>query len=293
MEQWDLTTAIPEAALTGDERLPVSKAGLPASVPLALLLAYLTGQLQPITDDAVAAKVAAEAAQAAAEGLIVVPTAGEALYFLRANATGAGYELLSPGAALTALAALPKAGGVTMTGQFKLSGDGTDPLHPVTKQQLDALSIAGPFESALYHALDLRTQGTAGGTFTAGADQVRTINTERTDQIGVTLAGNQFTPPAGTYLFLGSAPAYNCGNHQAWLWNATDGAELLRGTSEMTVNTIQTQTRSWISGLFTLAAPKALEIRHRCATTVSSNGFGAAGGFGPEHYTEFFMWKVG
>lgn len=142
---------------------------------------------------------------------------------------------------------------------------------------------------------DEKASGTAGGTFTSGAWQTRTLNTEAVDNGGVcSLASNQFTLTAGTYEIVASAPALFVGSHQAKLYNATDATDIILGASEYSSTALADgfTTRSFVTGRFTIAVSKALEIRHRCTTTKATNGFGAAGSFGTEVYTEVFLRRV-
>lgn len=134
---------------------------------------------------------------------------------------------------------------------------------------------------------EAQASGTAGGTFTSGADRIRTLNNEYSDLDGmVSVASNQFTLQAGTYLIEWSAPAYKVDQHQSFLYNVTDAAEHTRGTSEIAANANTTATRSHGRAVVTIAGAKAFEIRHRCATTQATNGFGDAGSFGTEVYTQ-------
>ena len=56
---------------------------------------------------------------------------------------------------------------------------------------------------------DQKASGTAGGDFTSGAWQTRTLNTEVFNTItGSALAANQVTLPAGTYFLLGAAQGH-------------------------------------------------------------------------------------
>lgn len=140
---------------------------------------------------------------------------------------------------------------------------------------------------------DQQTTSTDGGTFTSGAWQTRTLNTEVVDVNGVcTLSSNQFTLDAGTYEILASAPAYYVINHQARLQNISDTATELTGTSEYSYNANTAQTRSVIQGRFTIASSKTFEIQHRCNTTRATNGFGAGAGFTTEVFTTVFLRKV-
>jgi hypothetical protein len=138
---------------------------------------------------------------------------------------------------------------------------------------------------------DEKTSATDGGDFTSGADRTRVLNTEASDLDGiVSLASNQFTLQAGTWLIEWSAPAFRVDEHQSLLYNATDAIEVSRGTSESSVNAgSYAQTRSIGRAIVTIAGAKAFEIRHRGETTQAGNGFGRAGSYGTEVYTEVII----
>ena len=132
-------------------------------------------------------------------------------------------------------------------------------------------------------------QNTNAGTFTSGAWQTRALNTEAADSgDNASLSAGQVTLAAGTYRLRASAPAYLVERHQARWQNVTDGTTTLLGTSEF-ADTLQ--TRSLISGRFTISASKTFELQHRCETTRASDGFGVAGNFAAEVYAEVELWK--
>jgi hypothetical protein len=133
---------------------------------------------------------------------------------------------------------------------------------------------------------DTKAQNTAGGAFTTGAWRTRDINTEDTDTAGIcSIASNQITLAAGTYDCFISVPANAVDMHQARLYNITDSAVVLLGTSEGTSAAHVFTTRSLILGRFTIAAAKALEVQHYCQSTYGTSGFGQAGNFASEVYT--------
>jgi hypothetical protein len=145
------------------------------------------------------------------------------------------------------------------------------------------------------HLRDQKAQNTAGGTFTAGAWRTRDLTTEVTDQPSAcSLAANQFTLDAGTYIIMASAPAYYVNQHQTRLYNITDSALEIAGTSEYMQNSAGAgSNRSFIVGLFTITALKSFEIQHYCATTAAGDGFGVKNNLQVEVYTEVMLWKVG
>ena len=141
---------------------------------------------------------------------------------------------------------------------------------------------------------DTKATTTNGGTFTSGAWQTRTLNTEDSDSGGITsISANQFTLQAGTYRIAASAPAYSVDRHTAKLRNVTDGADAIVGTSELASSVGQGYGRSFVVGKLTIASAKTFEIQHRCQTTQASTGFGIASNFGvSEVYTVVEIWKV-
>jgi hypothetical protein len=137
---------------------------------------------------------------------------------------------------------------------------------------------------------DEKAAGTHGGTFTSGAWQTRTLNTEKNDTGNhASISNNQITLAAGTYEVEISCPAKAVLAHQARLFNITDSATTLVGTTECTdlggkenyskVPEQAATTRSIIRGRFTLASAKVFEVQHRCASTQGTYGFGMAANF--------------
>ena len=137
------------------------------------------------------------------------------------------------------------------------------------------------------------SSGTAGGTFTSGADQTRPLNTLKRNAIaGASLASNQITLPAGTYFADWWAISFAVGNNQTLLYNVTDAAVIERGETTTGGASIAVEVNSHGNAYFTLAAPKVLELRHRSASTTATNGMGNPAGFGTEVYADVKIWKV-
>lgn len=141
---------------------------------------------------------------------------------------------------------------------------------------------------------DEKAAGTDGGTFTSGAWQTRTLTVEAADAGGHgALASNQITLATGTYEAEIICPALRVDSHQAKLYNVTDAADTLVGTTAYTGNGNTNMTNSIVTGRFTIAAPKVFEVRHRGQTTQATTGFGDAANFGVvEVYTTARFWKV-
>lgn len=131
------------------------------------------------------------------------------------------------------------------------------------------------FYDAYAKLWDEKGATTDGGTFTSGADRTRDLNQEYDPDGIVTLSANQFTLEAGTYKILARAPALQCAQNVAWLFNTTDTAVVLLGSVAFANTAAQgSQNDSWVQGEFTIAAQKTFELRHRCVTTKATNGFG-------------------
>lgn len=141
---------------------------------------------------------------------------------------------------------------------------------------------------------DQKAQNTNGGTCTAGSWQTRDLNTEVSDVGGhASVATNQITLAAGTYVCKISAPAYATGRHQAILYNVTDATNELIGTSQFNGTSEGHATNeSVIVGKFTIVASKVFEVRHKSELTEATYGFGVACNFATEIYTIAEFWKV-
>mgnify|MGYP005989991505 CR=1 FL=1 len=125
--------------------------------------------------------------------------------------------------------------------------------------------------------VDQKSDGTNGGTFTAGAWRTRDLNTEVSDPDGiVSISSNQFTLAAGTYLIEYSAPAYDTNAHQTKLYDITGSADLNFGTCEHSGSGDATISRSFGKFIHTITSANVYEIRHYAETTRSDAGFGLA-----------------
>lgn len=154
-----------------------------------------------------------------------------------------------------------------------------------------------PTPSNLYEAYiylyDKKGTGTSGGASTSGAWRTRDLTDEVEDTGNLcTLAANQFTLDAGTYRCLISMPAFRSGQLQSRLYNITDAAMELLGTSDWnSAGASEAKTHSFIKGKFTIAAQKTFEIQYRVQTSRAVNGLGIATSWGDEIYTTVELWK--
>lgn len=138
---------------------------------------------------------------------------------------------------------------------------------------------------------DEKASTTHGGTFTSGAWQTRDLNTEVTDTGShASVASNQITLAAGTYIVDALAPAIGVVRHQARLYDVTNSAVLLLGTTERCGSSGTTPadfitTSSRVKGLITLSVSTVIEVQHYCVTTGTTTGFGYAASITTEVYT--------
>lgn len=149
------------------------------------------------------------------------------------------------------------------------------------------------------HVRDEKASGTAGGTFTSGAWQTRTLNLVKantinpaTHPVGSAPASNRITLPIGTYRVQANCPSRFGGVKQARLYNITGAAELVLGQNSSADISEYCNSHCQVNGTFTLAAPSSVELQHRTATTKATDGFGAATSWGTEVYAEMEIWKI-
>jgi hypothetical protein len=142
---------------------------------------------------------------------------------------------------------------------------------------------------------DVKAAGSDGGTFTSGAFQTRVLNTLVGGGGFASIASNQITLQAGTYLVKGSASAYFVDQHKAKLRNITDSTDTIIGTAEYATNGVadSSSNRSFLMGTFTIASAKVFEVQHRCTSTQATNGFGVNSNYGvSEVYTQLEILKI-
>ena len=122
---------------------------------------------------------------------------------------------------------------------------------------------------------DVKAYNVAGGTFTSGSFLTRDLNTELDDPENiVTIASNQFTLQAGTYLVEWSAPSYKVSTNVSKLQNITDNVTEAEGMVAYADNADNNATFSAGAGIVTITSAKVFEIQHRCEDTKATNGYG-------------------
>lgn len=144
------------------------------------------------------------------------------------------------------------------------------------------------------HVQRQEAQGTHGGTHTGSTAVTRQLNTVvQNDITGASLSSNQVTLPAGTYRVVGSTPFYKTNYSRCYLYNVTDAANVLLGTSVYCSSADATDATSFVRGEFTLAGTKALELRSQSTTSAATYGLGLGSNLvGVEIYDELWIEKV-
>jgi hypothetical protein len=154
-------------------------------------------------------------------------------------------------------------------------------------------AVIGVITTSINILADQKPSGTSGGTFTTGAWQTRILNTI-SGTGNISLASNQFTFPAGTYIINAICPAYKVGSHQCRLYNVTDSTVVDYGTNAF-ANSSSSNTAATTSIMYTylvISSPKVLRIEHYCSSTQTNDGFGLPCSFGIEVYTVVTVSKV-
>jgi hypothetical protein len=141
---------------------------------------------------------------------------------------------------------------------------------------------------------DTKASGVAGGDFVKDIWQTRDLNTEDSDSANLaTIAGNQLTLEAGTYVCSVKANGHEVDRHALQLWDTTGAAVLINGMSADCSGSNVTTT-AHLSGKFTIGVQSVLEIQHQCTTSQATTGFGNPISIGgrSEVYTIIELWRV-
>jgi len=169
-----------------------------------------------------------------------------------------------------------------------------------TRWELLNPSAAGDtFASRLLHVREEQTSGTnPQGSVSAAVWNVRILNTVLTNEIpGASLATNQITLPAGTYMIMGHAPSSGLAQgHKARFYNATDASATIIGTTEKnasTASSTEVSNRSTVTGRFTIANSKTFELQHWVNNVAAgATGLAISVPSTVEVYSEVLIWKV-
>ena len=170
----------------------------------------------------------------------------------------------------------------------------------LTSKVTGVLPIAngGTGHSTLYPQIalitDTKSQNTAGGTFTSGAWQTRTLNTESSDLNNIcSLSSNIFTLSSGTYLIEWTAPAHDVERNQSRLYDTTNSAVIQYGSSNYTSSAADVQNSSVGSANVVISSNTGYRIEHIAQNSKSTQGFGVEANLATEIYTQVKIMKIG
>lgn len=140
------------------------------------------------------------------------------------------------------------------------------------------------------HAIlaDVKAAATEGGTATTGSWTARDINTEVFDEGNiVTIAANQFTLAAGTYVIHAASSFLTAGNVKLRLRNVTDGSTTVNGMSTQPMGLVS------LEGAFTIAGSKTFELQYYASFSDATSDLGKAVNAGEDEvYTQIQLLKL-
>jgi hypothetical protein len=156
----------------------------------------------------------------------------------------------------------------------KLTATGTKDATTFLRGDNTFAEAGGKFESQLLHVIDEKPTQTQGGSLTSGTDNVRTLNTVKTNEIsGASLSSNAITLTSGTYYLDAKALNYKTASARLTWRNTTDSSNTIIGMMAYNNAGNGASTYNFISGRFTIAGTKVFNLEHRVQTT-DANGAG-------------------
>lgn len=131
---------------------------------------------------------------------------------------------------------------------------------------------------------DRQPNTTVGGSVPVVANWfTRTLNSIETNIADVSLSGNTFTLPAGSYLVRANAPGHRITSFRIRLFNSTDGTEAILGSSAYAANSSSSADvpEAKLIGILTTDAPKTFQIEQftqSAGSSTSALGIAVASG---------------
>lgn len=171
------------------------------------------------------------------------------------------------------------------------------PLDAGQKVRIIALNTPramGDFEITNFVRIKQRTNG-HGGTFAAGAWQIRALNTIDQNLVGAVLNSNRIILPAGIYYVRGWAACNGVSTNALRIYNQTTRRTLLEGDAVFG-NAVFTRGQepgnnlTPIEGYIEVTTQSSLVLQHKCLRTRDTYGFGAVGG---GHSTSVYVGNIG
>lgn len=154
---------------------------------------------------------------------------------------------------------------------------------------LTYVSVARKRVLEFIHVQDQKANTTVPASLTTGAWRTRELNTEVVDTASIaSVAANQVTVTAGTYIVFGTAPNVNTGvTGRLRVRDTTGGVTLVQGTN----GGASADALLSVFGYFTITVSSVLELQHFPNGT---NAGGVPNSTGDvEVYANLYLWRIG
>ncbi len=162
------------------------------------------------------------------------------------------------------------------------------------KNIIHSVSDVTPAAAIIQHTT---ANGTHGGTNTAGAWTAFPFNSEILDEIGVAVASNQITIPAGTYKITANHQLYSTNVFRTRLYNVTAASTIAYGKGGQNDASIYTGNDfPPVVAFVTFAVSTIIQYEYYVQTAKTSVGLGYASSYGSpavEIYGEIIIEKLG
>jgi len=140
---------------------------------------------------------------------------------------------------------------------------------------------------------DVKAVNTSGGSSTSGSRATRTIAEIYDPDNIATVASDQVTLQAGTYLIRYRTPAFKSGALRSWLRNVTDSSDAIDGNTAYAETGSSVQIDSGGEKVITIASAKAFRVEIQVGVSQATNGLGVAANMtSSEVYTEMWVYQL-
>ena len=175
--------------------------------------------------------------------------------------------------------------GATTTLTLGASGDTVSiPVGAIIANSGSATGFATTVKRAVI--CEQQASGVSGGGATSGSWEIRVLNTEIYDDIGLSIATNVLTLPAGTYYIKWNAPARGVHSHISRLYDVTNTAVVEYGTTAYDAAAPYDNHGSSVGhAKVTPSGATGYRIEHQVYQTVASYGYGYPASYSVEKYT--------
>ena len=145
---------------------------------------------------------------------------------------------------------------------------------------------------------DVKGSGSAGGTFSTGSWQTRTLNvlnetaTDNNDGSDYAYIGsNRFTTIFDNVDFEGYSAGFYVNVHQSRLYDITNSTLVVTGTNQKAIANTQPSSNTSITAgtVHNPGVATTMEFQARCQTGRGSDGYGQAGSWGNEVYASIIL----